>query len=169
MLNILFSKTVGAISGGIGILILAGCIIFIAAKALLETGPLTAKECENELKQQKVPLAEIDADVEGTLRILGAWPESITINRRICVAVAGVAPKANETRLRQQLADARREARTRREAYDQAVIDAAAANRLAAGAKRAADTAEQNQAADAKDLRAKAVKARSDADAKEQI
>jgi hypothetical protein len=164
----LFDMRVGKASGLFGFVALVICISIVGYFSYLDRNPATSETCRKALNQNGPPKVDV-LDASGTLRIVDVWPASTTINRRICLAVAGVAPRANEERLKQTLADRQRDARTRREDYDRAVSEASAANKIAAEAKVQADAAEQSQAADAKDLRAKAVKARSEADAKDQL
>jgi hypothetical protein len=88
MFERIFSKTVGRLSAVLGCIALAVCMGFVGYWSLLDPGPIvTPESCQNKLG----PLAASGTDAQGILRIADLWPESTTINRRICLAVAGVA------------------------------------------------------------------------------
>ena len=92
MFERIFSKTVGRLSAVLGCIALAVCMGFVGYWSLLDPGPIvTPGSCQNKLG----PLAASGTDAQGILRIADLWPESTTINRRICLAVAGVAASGN--------------------------------------------------------------------------
>jgi hypothetical protein len=87
----ILSKTFGKWYAGLGGLALAACILYVGGESLFVPGPIVNPEsCQ---KAVSAPAAD-NKDAEGTLRITDIWPVSTTINRRICLAVAGVASTA---------------------------------------------------------------------------
>jgi hypothetical protein len=106
MFEAILEKTVGRVSAVLGFAALAGCIGYVGYSSYVEHGPsVTPESCKSALATVVANDPENDsakaADAAGTMRIVGVWPESTTINRHVCVAVAGVAAKADETQSKQ--------------------------------------------------------------------
>jgi hypothetical protein len=93
MLDTIFSKTVGKLSAALGCAALAFCVGFAGWWSRTPGPNVTAENCKAELGTP----AATAADTSGRLRIVGVWPEARTINRHVCLAVAGAAAKADAT------------------------------------------------------------------------
>src|SRR5689334_5378036 len=133
-----------------GIVALVLCLLLTAR----ETSKDASAVCADNLKMASS--APTPQDEGGTLRIVEVWPKTVKLSARLCLVVAGVAPKSGETRLKQNLLDRSSEASAARNLYQRAIEEASKANKLAADAETEAATAEQSQAANAKDLRSNA-------------
>ncbi len=104
MSETILSKTVGKLCSVLGLLALVGCIGWVGFWSYFQHGPsVTPESCSESIKDPERESAKA-ADEAGAVRIVGVWPENTTINRRICVAVAGVAAKADETQSKQNAA-----------------------------------------------------------------
>jgi len=93
MLDTIFSERSGKIFGSFGLLALAVCLALVAYSAI--TGDISdASDAECSAALLKATSSEAGKD--GPLRILSVVPTHTTVDRRLCVVVAGVTPKADE-------------------------------------------------------------------------
>jgi hypothetical protein len=86
--GIAWSKGLAAL----GCVLLAGCIIWTAKEIV----PVeTADNCQKNLSAALASQAATDD--AGKLRVAGLFPDKVTLGSRLCVVVAGVAPKPADT------------------------------------------------------------------------
>jgi hypothetical protein len=101
MFNAILSKKAGAVGGALGVAALVICIGAVGYLSYFEHGPtVTPEECKKEIAKN-ANSASKDSDAAGTLRIVGVWPAGTTINRHLCIAVAGVAKAADASQAAQ--------------------------------------------------------------------
>lgn len=144
------------------------CLMLCLLMTAYETSSSGADAvCRDQLKTASS--APTPLDDGGTLRIAEVWPQTVKLSTRLCLVVAGVAPKISETRLKQNLDDRSAEAAAAQKLYERAIEEASTANKLAVDAEAKADAAERDKAPDAAGLRTSAQKARADATVKDAV
>jgi hypothetical protein len=108
-----------------------------------------------ETPEEKVRSA---SDNAGILRIAGTWPQTIRLGDRLCLVLAGVAPKADADRLRKVVEDRTEAVKEAQDQYDAATADA----------NKAKDSARTSEASnDPEPSKAKARKDRDEATKKQ--
>src|SRR5947199_8921079 len=92
-----------------------GALVICLGWTAYETSKDASAVCADSLKTASS--APTPQDEGGTLRIVEVWPKTVKLSARLCLVVAGVAPKTGETRLKQNLLDRRSEASAPRNLY----------------------------------------------------